>query len=424
VGAGDGARPPQPLLGSGRETTDARYRATPRRGRAMTDFAVVGRGLMGTACARHLAEAGHVVTLVGPDEPADRATHTDPFASHHDAARITRHLAVDADWALLSRRSIDRYRDLETRSGIRFYHPCGGMMSGPSAGPGAAFADAFLATARDEAIPCDILSGAAANARFPMLALPQDARAAFDPAGGWIDPRAFRRAEETLAAKAGATILADSVLGHRNGTLTLASGDSLSAAHVVVATGGYAGLDGLLDPVPDLRVYARTIAFVTLTEAEATALAAMPSLIFVPDGQTHDLYLLPPVRYPDGKWRIKIGGEDDSPRLTSPAEMTEWFRSDGNATVGERLLGELARVMPDLPMRDTSTGACAVSFTPTGKPIVARADADTTLLTGGNGAGAKCADELGRLGAMVATGGDLGREGYRSSFACELPGGP
>ena len=63
------------------------------------DIAVVGRGLMGTAAARYLAQMGHRVALIGPSEPQNRATHDGPFGSHHDAGRITRGLAEKADWA-------------------------------------------------------------------------------------------------------------------------------------------------------------------------------------------------------------------------------------------------------------------------------------------------------------------------------------
>ena len=170
------------------------------------DFAVIGRGLMGTACARHLAEGGHSVALIGPDEPADPATHDGPFASHHDAGRITRILAHDADWARLSARSIARYRDIGARSGIDFYHPVGGMMAAPSEGPGAAFGDAFLAVADAEGIAHDRLDGAPLSERFPMFEFAPGTRAAWDPAGGWIDPRAMRRAEEALAVAAGASV--------------------------------------------------------------------------------------------------------------------------------------------------------------------------------------------------------------------------
>lgn len=386
----------------------------------VADIAIVGRGLMGTACARHLAEAGVSVALIGPDEPADPARHDGPFASHHDAARITRHIATDPDWARLSKRSLDRYRDLEARSGIAFYHPCGGMMAGLSAGPGAAFADAFLAVAREEAIACRVLSEAEAAVRFPMFRLPRGARSVLDPAGGWIGPRAFRRAEEALAEAAGAVILRDTVTGRDGGTLSLGSGDAVTAGHVVIATGGYAGLDGLLDAPPRLDVFGRTVVFVTVTEAEVEALRDMPTLIWMPEGFDHTLYLLPPVRYPDGIWRIKIGGEGDSPRLTTSADMTAWYRSGGGTEAGDRLRDALARLMPGLPMERTETGACAITFTQSGKPIVARIDAGTTVLTGGNGAGAKCADELGRLGAIVAQGGTLTGEGYGCDFALGL----
>jgi len=55
-------------------------------------IAVIGRGLIGSAAARHLAKAGHAVTLIGPDEPADRKAHRGVFASHYDEGRITRAL--------------------------------------------------------------------------------------------------------------------------------------------------------------------------------------------------------------------------------------------------------------------------------------------------------------------------------------------
>jgi sarcosine oxidase len=380
------------------------------------DFVVIGRGLMGTACTRHLAEAGHSVALIGPDEPANPARFEGPFASHHDAGRITRIIAHDADWSRLSARSIARYRDLEVRSGVGFYTPCGGMMAAPSGGPGAGFGEAFLSVAAAEGVPHDRLEGAALAARFPMFRFEAGTRAAWDPVGGWIDPRAMRRAEEALAVAAGAQVIREAAVARTGVCVTLGSGGAISASHVVVATGGYAGMDALLPFRPELRVYARTVAFVEVSEADASALAGMPTLIFVPEGQAHDLYLLPPIRYPDGRWLLKIGGEVESPRLTDAAGMTAWFRSAGSAEVGRTHLGQLARLMPGLPMARTSTGACAVAFTATGVPYVERLDEALTLLTGGNGAGAKCADELGRLGALAVTGQDLRAEGYGCDF--------
>ena len=50
----------------------------------MYRVAVIGRGLIGSAAARHLTEITDGVVVVGPDEPAERSSHTGVFASHYD----------------------------------------------------------------------------------------------------------------------------------------------------------------------------------------------------------------------------------------------------------------------------------------------------------------------------------------------------
>ncbi|MGG2476357.1 FAD-dependent oxidoreductase, partial [Rhizobium sp. BR5] len=41
------------------------------------------------------------------------------------------------------------------------------------------------------------------------------------------------------------------------------------------------------------------------------------------------VYILPPVRYPDGKVYLKIGGESEKGRLETLADAVGWFHSDG-----------------------------------------------------------------------------------------------
>ena len=89
--------------------------ATTRRHR----IAVVGCGPMGSAAARHLAESGEDVLVVGPDEPADAARHDGPFASHYDEGRQAEYAAHSVDLSRLARASTDNYRALETRTKIR-----------------------------------------------------------------------------------------------------------------------------------------------------------------------------------------------------------------------------------------------------------------------------------------------------------------
>ena len=379
------------------------------------DVIVIGGGMMGAPCARYLAEAGRSVALVAAPEP--RGANSDgPFASHHDAARITRRVAADPIWSRLSCRSIDRYADLEARSGKRIFHETGAVMAGPRDGPMEGFTESFLKVAAALPPPPPILGICDAWERTG-LALPDGSAISHETRlGGWIDPRAMRDAQMALAREAGAILYPTSATAQDGGIVTLADGARIEGAQVVVATGPHAASDGLLPRVPMMTVWARTIAFARLSEAEGARLADMPSVIWVPDGWDHDLYMLPPVRYPDGRLYLKIGGQLDGPRIRSAVKMRAWFHGTGDVAFGDRLLAEMRGVLPGLAIEATHTEPCAVVWTETGHPYIERLDSQVTALCGGNGAAAKCGDEIGRLGAMVAMGRSLAGEGYDADF--------
>ena len=96
------------------------------------EYLVIGKGLLGAAAARHLSAASQSVALIGPDEPPDRASHQGIFGSHYDEGRITRILDPHRIWALLAQRSIARYREIEARSSVPFYHEVGHLAVGPA----------------------------------------------------------------------------------------------------------------------------------------------------------------------------------------------------------------------------------------------------------------------------------------------------
>lgn len=360
------------------------------------DFAVVGRGLWGTAAAMYLARAGHSVALIGPSEPKDRAVHDAPFASHYDAGRITRSIDRDALWARASARSIARYGALAEDSGISFYTACGGMMALPDA----ASASAVARIAGAEGYPIDQLSGKDLADRFPEFTFAPNIHAIWDATGGVIDPRAMRRAHEVLAKRAGAAIFDSFATRIEGGSVQLAAdGERIEAGHIVLATGGYAGLSGLLPRKLCTQVFARTVYFAEVTEAEARRLQNMPSLIW------EDFYLLAPVRYPDGSLRLKIGGDPVDIPISSTSEARDWMRTDGNPAVADRLRSALLRLMPDLQVVSGSHDACLLAYSSTGYPYVGRVSDHLTIATACCGAGAKNADEFGRLAACAAMGG-------------------
>lgn len=383
---------------------------------------VVGAGLMGAAAARHLARAGRSVALVGPDEPADKRSHHGVFASHYDEGRVTRALDEDADWSLLSQRAIARYPEIAAEGGAPFFTEAGGMMLGPEAGPGETMARNVSAVAARFSIDADRLDAEGLAARFPFFAAPEGAVGFHERAGaGHVSPRALARAQSAAAERRGARRLrrealaleetAQGVVAHLSG------GGRVTAERAIVAAGAFANLRPLTpEPLP-MTAYARTILFWELDADQARALAGMPSMVIeAPDFGARP-YLLPPIRYPDGRIYLKIGGERDDLTIESFEDAVAWFQSDGRAAAAEALDAFLRERLPGVSPRATSSGSCAVTFTRSGKPIISRLSDRVTALAGGCGAGAKCSDELGRLGALVAFGGDVRTEGYAADFA-------
>ena len=373
------------------------------------DVVVVGAGLMGSAAARHLRLAGAKVALVGPEEPAVKATHDGVFASHYDAARITRKIDARANWGRFSQATIASYPEIEKAGGRPFFHPVGAIIAGPEAGEESDFIRNARANADADSVDYTPLRGAELAARFAEFAFPDGILALYEPTeAGWIDPRAHVAAE-IAAGQAQGMIL------HRTEVLKLIEGDGLVTAHcadgtsltaekAIVACGPFSKAEGLLpEPLP-MKVYARTIAFFELGSAETSRLARMPSVVYAPpDGQS-DPYILPPVRYLDGKTYIKIGGDPVDRELTTVAEMKDWFRTEGDPQAGAFIAETLLGLMPDLAYEAITFGSCATSFSPHGNPFIYHQTDGIMALTAGNGAGAKCADELGRIGALVALG--------------------
>ncbi len=364
-------------------------------------IAVIGRGPIGSAAARHLARAGHAVLLIGPAEPADKAAHTGVFASHWDEGRITRALDPDSYWSAVSRASIARYTQIEAESGIGFFTESGAMIAAPA---GSDYMRRVADVQAEAGIVAETLRGAELAARFPCFAFPPGIETRFEARGaGHVNPRRMVAAQTEAARRAGAVVVAATALRLETGATgvdVITDAGDFHADRVLVANGGWANTL-LPQPLP-LAVYARTIAFFALDPDEVAALGDMPTLVYrTPGGDVP--YLLPPIRYPDGRMYVKIGGDPDDRPLASTDAVADWFRSGGSADVGAYQRDLIAGLMPGLNTARMHTEACVTVFTPEDRPAIRRLDARMSVAVAGCGRGAKCADELGRIAAGVVT---------------------
>ncbi|SMC59408.1 FAD-dependent oxidoreductase [Rhizobium sp. RU36D] len=386
-------------------------------------YIVIGRGMMGAAAARYLAQGSDGVALIGPDEPADIPRHGGVFASHYDEARITRTIDPNPVWALLANRAIARYDEIERESGVKFYHEAGCLMVGPRQGGSDPYVGNILEAAGRLSVKTELLDAGQLSNRFDYFDFGHGCEGVFQARdAGYVNPRRLVEAQSILAKKAGATLIAETVVSVReegSGVVVETDvGGRYEADKVLVAAGGFSIAEGLMPRQIDLKVFARTVAFFEIPEHELGRYAGMPSLIHQPDNPTDHIYLLPPVRYPDGKTYLKIGGDPDDLQLTNEPDIRAWFRSGGRESTRKHLKRIIDQLIPSLANTEPSMSACVTSFTPTGYPAIGFAPGSSRIatVTGGCGAAAKSSDEIGRLGAEVLLAGRINDPDYGVDF--------
>ena len=172
------------------------------------DVVVVGAGMLGASAARHLADGGCAVALVGEGEPADHRVHDGVFASHHDIGRVSRTIDPDPVRAWLGHRAVAQFTDLAARTGIRAVYGVGHLWVEAADG-----LEALVAVDRRFSLGCIRRNAADTMAAMPYLFLPEELDTLWEPPpAGWVDPRAYVRSEKAALEGAGATVL-DALVG-------------------------------------------------------------------------------------------------------------------------------------------------------------------------------------------------------------------
>ena len=366
-------------------------------------MAVVGRGMIGSAAARHLAESGVSTALVGAAAPADYKSADGPFSSHHDEGRITRVTSADPVWAELAARSIERYEDIERRSGIDFHDPRGLVT---------------VTAQSEEAVRLAVAQGAAARmvdvdwvrARTGIQ-IPQslaDRIAWEEPPAGFVNPRRLVAAETRLAEIAGATVIdhpAAQVSEANSGWTVSGTWGELSADRILFATGAYGA--ELIGVQLALERRLRTVVLAELAGVHRDGLN-IPSLIVNNMRSEHldGVYWVPPVDFPDGTRCLKIGGGMVPVEVRATSELRAWFNSGGSQLEAAGLTEALRSLLPDATIAHTSMRPCVVTFTASGRPYVGRLSSNAAVAVGGCGAAAKSCDEIGRMAASVVASSD------------------
>jgi sarcosine oxidase len=373
------------------------------------DFLIVGNGMFGSAIARYLAPHA-TVTVVGSE--------TSAYGAHHDEGRIIGDLSRDRVWSELNRRARVGMIDLDPA----LITLCGALTATTRDGPD--YLGVAAGIRRRYGADIATLTADQACARFPMVRFGSDETILHQSTAGHFSPRRYVALATQAAQAHGATVISGTVRAlQASGTgaeAELYDGRRLRAKAAIVASGAFAAGSDLL-PVPvALRAKSEVYAMAELDDQQAAALVAMPCVNrTIHHPQLADLYVLPPIRYPDGRTYLKFGANTMIDRwLPDPAAVRAWYDLGDNDGPLPALREVLAGLLPEVRVRSWHARRCADAYTAHRRPYIDILEPGRLIVAlGGNGRGAQAADAVGHLTASLALTGhwqsDLPRDAFR-----------
>ncbi|KAL5005306.1 hypothetical protein ScPMuIL_018762 [Solemya velum] len=353
-----------------------------------------------------------------------------------ESPRITGSYPV---WASLAQRSIRNYRELEQQSGVTFFEEVGGLNAGTKNHNFLQNMDKIM---RDQNQSANVsrMTNDELRYKFPYFNFHPDDEGLHEVRdSGYINPRKLVQAEQTLASNNGCDVMRDIVNSvTRTGTGLLKvvtdTGSVYMAKKVLLTTGvSILSRDLLFGAIPDFGCTPETVALGQVSDSDAAKLKTMPVVVYKGTGNDWapcyprdkdgnvGFYFLPPVKYPDGKYYIKIGHTGYPGKQTlEPEAVADWYRNHGDAELGDKLYRLMQSLCKNVNFLGYCRAGCVTMQTPTHHPYIDMVTSSLGVAIGGNGWAAKSCDEIGRIAAdMIITSSwnyDIPRDTFRIRY--------
>lgn len=263
--------------------------------------------------------------------------------------------------------------------------------------------------------------------KFPYLNISESDGAVHEfKNAGYISPRNMVSAQIKQMKSNGGTHIAEVVNAVTRAVndgiylmcATTHTNKQIWAKKILLTTGAFTGFRNLLPSGLQLDVDLRplTVAKVEISEADFRKISTMSSMIYTGKGADnwtrefphtdigYSWYMLPPVKYPNGKYYIKLGHFHDatSKRFTTSKEVKEWFCQTGDNQGLVRSTAELINnIVKGVNMVSYHGDWCVITETPTNRPYIDTVHSQLGVAVGGNGYAAKSSDEIGRIAAAM-----------------------
>jgi monomeric sarcosine oxidase len=223
------------------------------------DAIVLGAGAMGSAAAYHLAKAGQRILLLEQFESDHQK------GSSYGHSRIIRYAYDHPVYVTLMKAAYPMWQALENEIGEKLYYKTGGLDFGPADEPAVQNTAHSLRTA---GIPHEELTPDEAHKRFPQFRFGDDWKIVYQADSGFLTASNCVRAHVSLAAKHGATVLANTPVTHislhHDSVEVQTATETYTAGKLVITAGSWAqsvlaplGLDLPLRPLRVQETYFR-----------------------------------------------------------------------------------------------------------------------------------------------------------------------
>jgi len=350
-------------------------------------IAVIGAGVFGAWTAYHLQEAGHRVTLIDAQGPANSRA-----SSGGESRLIRASYGKDLIYSRMARDSLPEWQSLSAAAGLPIFHPCGVLFFFPAE---EAYVGETIAAHEALDLSTEPLSQAELASRFPMIDFDGIAIGLYEPDFGAL---MARRAVQTLVdrfVRAGGAYLEGAVQapqGEQLYEVRLASGQIVRAERFVFALGPW--LPKMFPDVigPRIRVTRQEVFYFAAPAGSRTFVPrAMPGWADFNQGDM--FYGLPDLEGRGVKFAHDLHGpqvdpdtHDRRPTEASLAEVVAYRDRRFPALRNAPMIG--AEVCQ---YENSSNGDFLIDFHPRWENVL--------LLGGGSGHGFKHGPEVGRYAA-------------------------
>ena len=383
------------------------------------DIIIIGNGLIGSAAAKYLSYAKKRIAVIGPCEK-NNGDKQIVYASHYDQARIQRLIGKDDVWTSLNKAAVEAYPALQAQSGITFHTPVGCLYVNPY-GKDGHLLNADKAADNHQLTYSYFVDKSSLTTAFTNFSFPEGSQGLLEKApAGSINPRLLLKAQaEVFKQNDGYTFndTVKEVATTKDGFLiTSYEGSTYTTAKVLVAAGSFINFINLPSCQLELSIKGEVILLARL-EADMLKLSELPSLLYeINNEKTEGIYLVRPVKYPDGYWYIKMGCNlPGDVYFSTLKEAQDWFEAGDSNQFLPVLTEALHDIMPGIHPVEYLTKRCIISRSAHGRPYIGESTVPGLFIAWGcNGYSAMCSDAIGKVAASVVTS-EVFPSGYNES---------